>query len=744
MTKSTTSSVGYWQTDENNLPCFNYTGTIPYKAKLENGDDVNLPEDPWFLLGNYHITLFTHISGEYELITGQRSWGRLNQGKTAALSKGPWGKLDKDKNMNGGANSASVVINGNKILLTGLNSIAADAAKNNRSFGCGWAKYDYYCDDTHIRRKLSVKPSLDPHDGTSAFLLTVTIKNNGDNAKKYTYKEQLGVNYREIQFQAMPKEYLKARCVNEPFVTKRTAAVKITSRTEEPMKPARDEMSRYEFYPPSPFICNISDWGEMSASENSIEAIFCFELEPQEEKIIRLVIGFAMSGELTEMEEIANKLNCKKDDFGDEWLKVLPKFDNELNEELKTELVWHAYCLEAMATYSEYYKETKIPQGTVYDYFGGQHASASDNFQHALPLVYYNPKLAKSVIRYMLKRTTPFGEIRLIEMGNGFAYNERYFTSDQQLYFFMLMTEYLETTEDYAFLSETVMPYPMKNTQPMSVLEFIRECFIFLKDTVGRGAHGLINLMNADWCDAVFYVENVPYNMVFFSGESHMNTAMALSILDKLSDELLNAAAVLEKERDILMPLSEGMRIYRENLLKAFMYDMRGRSFPIRMYFNGKSYGEDNMFLEPQGFTLQIKELSTEKKAELYKEMKKRLYQGEILGARQQEKPQFNGNKEWYSGSRENGGFWYSLNGPVILGVATFDKAEAMKLLKAMTLRNMSEHFPDYWSSYWSSADTLESSLIPEHGIPYWCIPVYCAHPHAWILYCYYKLNEIK
>ena len=21
-------------------------------------------------------------------------------------------------------------------------------------------------------------------------------------------------------------------------------------------------------------------------------------------------------------------------------------------------------------------------------------------------------------------------------------------------------------------------------------------------------------------------------------------------------------------------------------------------------------------------------------------------------------------------------------------------------------------------------------------------IPVYCAHPHAWMLYCYYKLKE--
>lgn len=191
--------------------------------------------------------------------------------------------------MNGGSNSVSVIIDGNEILLTGLDSIAADCEKNKRSFGCGWAKYDYYCNGTHIRRKLSVKPSLTPYDGTSAFLLTVTVKNNSDTAKEYAYKERLGVNYREIQFQSYPEEYLKAKCVYKPYTVGRTAAVKITTRTDEPMKPAREEMSRYEFYPPSPFMFDISGFGEMSAAENSVEAVFSFKLEPQEKSSFSLL-----------------------------------------------------------------------------------------------------------------------------------------------------------------------------------------------------------------------------------------------------------------------------------------------------------------------------------------------------------------------------------------------------------------------------------------------------------------------
>jgi hypothetical protein len=130
----------------------------------------------------------------------------------------------------------------------------------------------------------------------------------------------------------------------------------------------------------------------------------------------------------------------------------------------------------------------------------------------------------------------------------------------------------------------------------------------------------------------------------------------------------------------------------------------------------------------------------------LYEEIKMRLMKGEKSGAREQQTPEFD-DQEFDKGSRENGGFWYALNGPVILGVATFNKDEARRLLKEMTFDNLSKNFPQYWSSYWSAADNLESSLVPGEGLPdqsshYGDIPVYCAHSHAWPLYCYFKLRE--
>ena len=730
------NSIGMWESDLAGFPCFNYTGDVPYRGKLANGDEVKLPEDPWFLLGNYRLTLFTHISGEYELISGQRAWARINQGKKR----------------NSGVNYSSICVDGHDYALTGMDSLAAKADTCKRIFGCGFANYSYDLNGLSVNRNLSVKPSTTPYDGTSAFLLTVTLKNNSDSERVCTYRESVGANFETIQYQLMPKEVLPLQYNNTYSVdmTANSAKVTITTESKDPLLAVdRDAMSKQDAFPPVLFMKSLSDNTVFTGDGSEIVATIACSLTPYEEKVIRMIIGFSFAPDFDEMCEglmdgrIVSEPVCA---FAEEWLNAIPAFDDEEDPVLRREMRWHAYNLEAMATYSEYYGETKIPQGTIYDYHWGQHASARDNYQHALPLVYYNPKLAKSVLKYMLKRTTPFGEIRLIEMGNGYADNDRYFTSDQQLYFFLLLSEYLRVTEDYAFLEEMVQPFPAKNQKEMSVADFAEKCFIFLRDTIGTGEHGLIRLMNSDWNDAVYYIVKVPYNNVFFTGESHMNSAMALSIFGALIPELGRASETLSCSEKI-QRLSQSIALYRQRLLDAFLRDMGERCFPRRMYFNGRAYGDDNMFLEPQGFTLQLDELSEEQKKALYEEMKKRVYTGEKLGAREQEAPEFE-DQHFEKGSRENGGFWWALNGPVIIGVAQFDKAEAQRLLKNMTLQHLSEEFPQYWSSYWSAADNLESSLIPEEGLPdqtidYSAIPVYCAHPHAWILYCYYYLREV-
>jgi cellobiose phosphorylase len=734
------SEIGIWTKDLAGLPCFDYTGKLPYSVFLPNGKKAKLPEDPWFILGNYQLTVFPHISGEYELITGQRAWGRLNQGPKK----------------NSGLNRAILEITGadnipQHFSLTGLNSLASNSSVCRRVFGCGFAHYAYSINSFFVERNLSVKPSTTPYNGASAFLLTVTVCNKSEVKTKLVYEEAITANYTETQFQSLPVTSRKVKYENAPFLNKERnlAGLKIQGIAEDTLLFSTDEsMSKYEGFPPSLFIHALSENTKLNIDNNELCARHVFSLKPGESQTLQVIIGYTFENGVSSIDNILNELTGYiptgiVSAYSADWLKILPEFKNENDIQFGQELIWHAYVLESMATYSNYYKETKIPQGTIYDYDWGAHASARDHFQHALPLVFYNPNLARSVLRYMMKRTTAFGEIRLMEIGFGYGSNERYFTSDQQLFFFMLLSAYLKETNDYQFLDEKIECFPPDGQYKLKVIDFIEKCFVFLRDEINTGDHGLIRLLNSDWNDAVYYIENVPYNKVLFSGESHMNSAMAISILQDLIPQLRS----VEKKCNI-EKLVKSMQLYRSAILDAFMKDMGERFFSRRMYFAGKSYGDENMFLEPQGYTLMINELSNTKKRQLYNEMRKRLYTGEKLGAREQQTPEFEDN-EFDKGSRENGGFWWALNGPVILGVSQFDKAEAMRLLKNMTLAHYASNFPLYWSSYWSSADNVESSLIPEEGLPdqsgcFADVPVFCAHQHAWVLYCYFNLLSLN
>ena len=221
----------------------------------------------------------------------------------------------------------------------------------------------------------------------------------------------------------------------------------------------------YDAFPPFVFMVSLSEDFEVAAQEgtddlkHSLQASVTFTLKTGEEKTLSLIIGF-IPDEKYSLSSIVKDLISDTGlaqggpDFSSDWKKVLPSFSEEADSTMRRELIWHAYSLEAMATYSSYYHETKIPQGTIYDYNWGKHASARDNLQHALPCVYYNPKLAKSTLRYLMERTTSFGEVKLIEYGNGYAEHEGYFTSDQQLFMFLLLSEYLRVTGDYDFLKE--------------------------------------------------------------------------------------------------------------------------------------------------------------------------------------------------------------------------------------------------------------------------------------------------
>jgi cellobiose phosphorylase len=466
-----------------------------------------------------------------------------------------------------------------------------------------------------------------------------------------------------------------------------------------------------------------------------------FVLKPGETRQVECVFGYTREGSDEAIESLAQQLRPASgaqpgsgSAFIAEWRKIVPEFAAERDLQLRREMQWNVAVLESMAKWREYYDETIIPQGCMYDYAWGQVASSRDLAQQALPFCRINPTLARSTLRFILKRTLPDGEVKLMDQGYGWAAPSPQQTSDQQLYLFILLAEYLRVTGDTALLSEKMAYYPAEKSGEDTVLAHVRQAFLYLRDRIGVGSHGLVLLWNSDWNDMFYWWPTQgAYNNTFIAAESLMNTAMAIVTLGDLAPLLERASNADSGE------LAAAMLEFRAELLSAWMRDLGDRPFPRRAWTSSTtSLGEDNMWLEPQGFALLIPEMGEERKRTLLTELKRRLLASEKLGARQIEKPVTHPGTP--QGARENGGFWYALNGPVVLGAATFDRDFAESLLNRLTFANYARQFPDYWTGQWSASDSIDSSLLKSEGLAS-NIP-YCAHAHAWPLYCYLRLRE--
>jgi hypothetical protein len=723
------ASLGEWLDDDHDLPFYRYTGPLRFPGSPNENGTKMLPDDPIFLLGNYRLTLFTHASGRYQILTGERAWGRMNQGD-ARYS---------------GANQATVESAGKTINLIGMNEPAAESAA--KRFGVGFAQYDYDISPAlRVTRLLSVAPSTTPNDGSSAFLVQVRLHNTGSEAAQLRYTESTRARYQQI-FSPWAEE---KNDITWPAETPQTSSGKtvVVSFKPHPKRklafPPEGQPYLLEQFPPAVFVHSNDDevktFTDKDGKDNyTVGVRWSGTLRPSEEREISFVTGYTRDFSQPAIDALALKLRPQTSHphavgsaFGAAWRRAIPPFAKETNTVLRREMQWNVAVLEAMATWREYYNETVVPQGTVYDYTWGNMASSRDLAQHALPLCHTNPAVARSVLRFLMKRIVPDGELKLNDEGFGWSPSGAQQTSDQQLFFFLLLAEYLRVTGDVSVLRDQIEYYPRDSSGRDTGLAHVRQAFLFLRDRIGVGSHGIVRRWNSDWNDMFFFwPTSMPYNRMFEEGESHMNSAMAIVILGDLAN-------VLDASNESAADLTAAMREYRTQLLTSWMKDLGDRPFPRRAWTSyASALGENEMWLEPQGFALLIPEFNLDKRRRLFEELQRRLLTGESMGPRQIESPvQQPGTP---GGSRENGGFWYALNGPLILGIATFDPKAAEVLLRRMTFDNFAKSFPNYWTGRWSASDSLDSSLLKTNGLSE--NMVYCAHAHAWPLYCWLRLR---
>ncbi len=424
--------------------------------------------------------------------------------------------------------------------------------------------------------------------------------------------------------------------------------------------------------------------------------------------------------------------------FGQQWRAKLPDLSAEKNEIFKREMLWNAHMIEASAKYSAYYGETFIPQGTVYSYYFGDNISNRDHLQAALAACYTNPALAKSILRYVIKHSETDGEIKRGNNGFGYTAPSIYKESDEQLFFFYALSEYLLITKDYQFLNESVAYYPAEAGKKEKVLTILKTYFVYLRDEIGVGPSGLVRMLNSDWSDSFFH--DYSPNVYAGSAESHLNSVVVLAVFPRLIEVLKMAKNVQAA------PLITALTDYRARIEEAYMRDLGDRKFSARAYLNGKlKFGLDNVCLEPQGYLLQVPGLPIARKKEIYAYVKSKVLTPEKIGVRTRERSLWGRNPDG-----EDGGIWFSLEYPLLLGVATFDKEEAWSLLMKFSFHNYALNYPDYWVGQWTAADEVNSTLYREGLYAFWvpspnrkrAFQGYCSHPHTWPLFCYFKLRE--
>ncbi len=739
--KQNDSAIGHWSFSSKGLPVYNYTGPIPFYALDKDGKDAKLPEDPFFLLGNYKMALVTHTSGIFQLFTAQRAWARMNAAEQP----------------NYGWNDATIVFKNDKIInknqLVGLHSLATNNAIVQRNFGVGFARYTYQLKNKiTCTRIISVKPSPKINEGNSSFIVTVVLTNNGKTTQELAYSERMLATFDLNGLQYTPKQKRPILYIPQIGIDaeKKIALADITYKTNTLLQlSTKDARFIYDLNPASLFMYSSNTQGKnnsvVTAQNDTLATEINTLLKPGETTTFHIVIGVAEGKGFAAVQKQVDDLWSEADNktlneglFADLWKNKLPDLSKEKNEVLRREMLWNAHVVEASAKYSEYYKETFIPQGTVYSYHFGDNISNRDHLQAALPACYTNPALAKSCIRYVIKHSEADGEIKRGNSGFGYSPPSLYKESDEQLFFFNTIAEYLLITKDFGFLKENVTYYPAENGKMDLLLNFLKKYFVYLRDEVGRGPNGLVKILNSDWSDSFF--EEYSPNRYSWSAESHLNSAMVLSIFPKLTEALKQSKM---PEADAFV---DALEAYRKSMEQSFMKDLGDRKFSARSYLNSKlRFGVDNVCVEPQGYLLQIPNLPKERKQEMYAYIKSKILAPEPIGARTREKTLWGGKAEG-----EDGGIWFSLEYPLLLGVATFDKQEAESLLMKFSFQNYAKQYPQYWVGQWTAADEVNSTLYREGLYAFWVsVPNYrqvfqgyCSHPHTWPLFCYFKLRE--
>lgn len=479
-------------------------------------------------------------------------------------------------------------------------------------------------------------------------------------------------------------------------------------------------------------------------------------LNPGESKTISFLYGYIPEG--FELESLINKYKQTHDTLFKEscyhWKSNKMELQIQKEPWVDRELFWHYYYLRGAMTYDTFFKEHILSQGHVYQYIIGFQGAARDPLQHALPFIYTDPNIVKNIIRYTLKTVKKNGEIPWGITGSGQILPIPLKPSDQGLWLLWLISEYILGTRDVDILDEELTRYPCygSRAEVVTVREIIKRCYNHITKKISVGKHGLQRLSNGDWNDNVIFgqISSEKHEEIKKVAESVLNASMIIYVLKIYSNMLkfINESEMAENSLEYASSQREAVQAQWNGnwVRRAWLTEELGW------------IGDDQMWLEPQPWTIIGNALTEFQKSTLVKNIDNLVRKPSKIGALLLDKGL---DVEYPEGQGTNGGIWPSINGTLIWALSLVDGEMGWDEWKKNTLAYHAENFPDVWYGIWSGPDTYNSSLSKYPGqtgfnekvltekvvrvevevnlgfetINWTDFPVFNLHPHAWPLY---------
>jgi Glycosyl hydrolase 36 superfamily, catalytic domain/Glycosyltransferase family 36 len=401
-----------------------------------------------------------------------------------------------------------------------------------------------------------------------------------------------------------------------------------------------------------------------------------------------------------------------------QWLGWLPKVQLGSGYQwLSRELQWDAYTVRSGATYEECHGRHIISQGGYYQYFFGENEAARDPLQHALPMIWSEPALARDVIAYTAEEQPsaggqiPYGVIglcRRFDLGTA---------DDLDQWLLWAAAEYALTSRDFGFMTERV-PYWQAGSG--TLWEHLKLAFHHQEEVIGRGAHGeYLTGATGDWNDFSTEFNKMTESSLVTAQAAYIYPRLAL-VADQLGDSTFANELRAAGARD--EAVVAGQFVQGEGVTPSDA----GLGWFARGYAGASQLGSGAMYEEPQAWALLAGAASPQQAAELVAAYRRFLVGvGAPLGptrigasmtpgstdpgANEQNQPGLNNSRGF------PGGAWFALNGQLIWALARLDGVvpDATRYAWDEFLRNtLAAHataFPEHWDGLISIDDECAS-----------------------------------